>query len=257
MSDYRGRFLWYELMTSDVESAIDFYTGITGWSTQAWEGGGQPYTMWMAGEVPVGGVMALPADAVAAGAPPHWIAYVGAPDLDATVARALELGAHVVVPTMDLPEVGRMTILTDPQGAIFAAYQPATEPLPEEPPAEGRFSWTELASDRLAAWAFYTELFGWETMQEVDMGEVGTYQVYGRPGGWPLGGMMDRTPEMTQAAWTPYVQVADCDAAATAATERGGRVIYGPTSVPDGGTIAMCLDPQGAMFALHEAAAPG
>jgi len=256
MSDYRGRFLWYELMTSDLESAIDFYTGITGWTTQAWEGGGQPYTMWMSGDVPVGGVMALPADAVAAGARPHWIAYIGAPDLDATVARAVELGAHVVVPTMDLPGVGRMTILTDPHGARFAAYQPANEPPPEVPPTEKRFSWHELASDLDASWSFYSELFGWEKTEAVDMGEMGTYQTWGRPGRWPLGGMMNRTPDMPPAAWMLYVQVPDCEAAAADVSDRAGKVLHGPIPVP-GGNVAMCLDPQGASFAVHAVDAQG
>lgn len=69
-----GRFAWYELMTSDPDAAQGFYTKVTGWTTSPWEGGDTPYTMWMNGETPVGGVMALPDEAAAAGAPPHWIA---------------------------------------------------------------------------------------------------------------------------------------------------------------------------------------
>lgn len=259
MSDHRGRFLWYELMTTDVETAVDFYSGLIGWTTQAWEGGDQPYTMWMSGDAPVGGVMELPADAAAAGAPPHWLAYIGTPDLDATVARAGELGANVIVPTMDISEVGRMTILGDPQGAVFAAYQPANEQPPEGPPAVGRFSWHELiTSDREAGWAFYSELFGWDTVEEMDMGEAGIYHVYGRPGGAPLGGIMNRPPDAPPvSAWTLYVRIPDCDAAVEAVKAAGGQLLIGPMEVPGGDRIAQFLDPQGAVFAVHEMVAGG
>jgi predicted enzyme related to lactoylglutathione lyase len=255
MSDYRGRFLWYELMTNDVDAAKAFYPEITGWTTMPWEAGDQPYTMWMNGEAPVGGLMALPGEAVAAGAPPHWLAYIGTPDIDATVERATELGAQIVVPTMEIPEVGRMTILTDPQGAMFAAYQPSGDVPPEVPPENGTFSWNELiTSDREAAWAFYSEIFGWETTEEMDMGENGVYHMYSRPGGWPLGGIMDKPPEAPVSAWTVYVKVPDCAAAVETASGAGGQVIYGPVDVPGGDKIAQLFDPQGACFAVHSGA---
>jgi predicted enzyme related to lactoylglutathione lyase len=253
MADYRGRFLWYELMSSDVDAATDFYTPIMGWGTQEWAAGGQPYTMWMRGEAPVGGLMALPAEAAAAGAPPHWLAYIGTPDIDATVARAGELGAQVLVPTMDLPDIGRMTILCDPQGAAFAVYQPAADPGPETPPAPGNVSWHELAtSDREAAWAFYSDLFGWETTEEMDMGEGHIYHMYGRPDGPPLGAIMTRPAEMPVSAWLLYVTVPDCAAAVEAIKAGGGQVLYGPHEVPGGDMIANCMDPQGAAFAVHQ-----
>lgn len=256
MSDYRGRFLWYELMTSDVEAAKGFYPGITGWSTAPWETGDQPYTMWMNGEMPVGGLMELPEDAVRAGARPHWLTYIGAPDLDATVGRAQELGAQILVPTMEVPEVGRMTILTDPQGAVFAAYQPQGDAPEEIEPHPGCFSWHELAtSDREAAWAFYSELFGWETTEEMDMGDAGIYHMYSRPGGAALGGIFNRTAEMPVSAWTLYTMVPDAAEAAAAVSSAGGQVIMGPMEVPGGDQIAYCFDPQGAAFAVHSKAA--
>ena len=255
MSDYRGRFLWYELMTSDLDGAKSFYPAITGWTTAPWDGGDQPYTMWMNGEGPIGGLMELPEEAAAAGAPPHWLVYIGTPDLDATVARATELGAQIIVPTMEIPEVGRMTIFADPQGAVFAAYQPQNDVAPEVPPEEGTFSWNELVtSDREAAWAFYSDLFGWETTEEMDMGENGVYHMYGRPGRWPLGGIMNKPPEAPVSAWTVYVKVPSCEAAVETATANGGELLYGPVDVPGGDKIAHFRDPQGAWFAVHAVA---
>ena len=256
MSDIRGRFMWYELMTSDPAAATDFYRDVVGWGTREWEGGENPYTMWTAGDAPVGGVMELPPEAVAGGAPPHWIAYIGTPDLDATLERAKELGASVLWGPLEVPEVGRMAGIMDPQGAVFAAYTPAVEP-PEgsdAPPAPGRFSWHELAtSDWEAAWTFYSELFGWRKTDAMDMGEGNMYQMYGR-GGPPLGGMFNRPPEMPVSAWMLYAMVPSVEAAIEAAKARGGQVLNGPMEVPGGDLIAQCVDPQGAAFAVHATA---
>ncbi|MEJ2342019.1 MAG: VOC family protein [Gemmatimonadales bacterium] len=88
MSDaLRGRFVWYELLTSDPDAAIDFYTRLIGWSSAPFDVSGQEYTMWMKGEVPVGGVMQLPEEAVAGGAPPHWLAYLGTSDVEPRTTR--------------------------------------------------------------------------------------------------------------------------------------------------------------------------
>jgi len=256
MSDYRGRFLWYELMTTDPAAAGEFYSGVIGWGTQAWGGGEKPYTMWMRGETPIGGLMELPAEAVAEGAPPHWLAYIGTADVDATLARAAELGARVIVPAMDLTEVGRMAILADPQGAVFAIYAPATDVGDEAPPEAGDFSWHELAtSDWEAAWAFYSELFGWEKTDAMDMGEGNMYQMFSRPGGDTLGGIYNRTPEMPVSAWLLYARVPGCADAVGAVTAGGGQVLNGPMEVPGGDEIAQCMDPQGAAFAVHSVAA--
>ena len=258
MSDFRGRFIWHELMTSEPDAAIDFYGKVVGWGSQPWEGGEQPYTMWMNGEAPIGGVMALPEEAAEQGAPPHWLPYIGTSDVDATVARASELGATVIVPAMDLPDVGRIVILADPQGAIFAAYTPANatdEITSDAPPEVGQFSWHELVTpDYEAAFAFYSELFGWEKTNAMDMGEGNMYQMYGVPGGPELGGIYNKPPEMPVASWLLYAKVPDVNAVADTVTGSGGQVLNGPMEVPGGDMVAQCMDPQGATFAVHSSA---
>ena len=104
MSENRGRFSWYELMTTDVDAAIDFYLGIADWGTTVWDE--MPdYRMLTVGEAPVAGVMKLPDEAAAHGAPPHWLGYVHTPDIDATAAQAADLGAKPITTflTITLP----------------------------------------------------------------------------------------------------------------------------------------------------------
>jgi predicted enzyme related to lactoylglutathione lyase len=258
MSDAEGRgcFVWFDLNTSEPAAAVDFYTQLVGWGTQKWEGGGMPYTMWANGDTPLGGVLQLPEEAKSAGAPPHWIAYVAVPDVDATVGRVGELGGGVLHPPTDIPTVGRFAVIADPQGAVIAVFAPA-EPGPGRggPPQVGEFSWHELATtDREAAFDFYHELFGWEKQEAMDMGEAGIYQIYGH-GEKPLGGMFVKPAEMPgPPAWLYYVKVADVDAAVAKVKELGGEVLNGPMEVPGGDRIAQCMDPQGAVFAIHSSA---
>jgi uncharacterized protein len=250
----RGQFVWYDLMTTDPEAAQAFYTAVVGWGTHVWENPGMSYTMWMAGDRPIGGIMKLPDEAVAGGARPHWVGYVAVPDTDATVARAQELGAKVMVPPTDIPTVGRFAVLADPQGALIAAFTPqGSGQGPELPPPVGHFSWHELSTtDPEAAFTFYTDLFGWEKTSAMDMGEMGVYQMFG-PGGVPFGGMMRKPAEQPgPPAWLHYARVPDVNAAVEAVNKNGGQVIHGPMEVPGGDMIAMILDPQGGPAAVHE-----
>lgn len=252
-ADVRGRFLWYDLMTTDMAAAQEFYRTVAGWGVETWDAGDKPYPMWTIGERPIGGAMDLPAEAREQGAPPHWLAYVGSPDVDATTARAAELGATVLVAPMDIPTVGRFSVLCDPHGAVFAAFAPQQHPSDRGgAPVVGEFSWHELvAADHAEAFDFYRDLFGWEIVDDMDMGEHGTYRVYGA-GGPPLGGMMDRPPGMPVAAWMFYIRTDDLDAAVERVRVAGGEVLIGPMDVPGGDRVAQCRDPQGAAFALHE-----
>jgi uncharacterized protein len=250
----KGRFVWYDLMTSDPDAAVGFYTDLIGWGTQDWSGGGDhTYTMWTARETPIGGVMRLPEEAAKAGAPPHWLSYVCVPDVAASAKQAEDLGADTMVPPTDIPTVGRFAVLSDPQGAVFALFSPESDaPGHEGPPEEGEFSWHELATtDHEAAFEFYGALFGWEKLDAMDMGEAGMYQMYGR-NGIPLGGMFKKPAEVPgPPAWLYYAKVSDVRPLVEKVKERGGQVLNGPMEVPGGDFIVQCMDPQGAMFALH------
>ncbi len=250
-----GRFCWHELMTTDPEAAPSFYGRVAGWTTEAWDGGENPYTMWMNGETSIGGIMELPEEAKEQGAPPHWLAYISTPDIQDTTDKATELGATTLMGPMEIPEVGTITVIRDPQGAVFAAFQPATStPGHDGPAAKGEFSWHELATtDWEAAWDFYSQLFAWEKTDTMDMGDMGMYQMFSR-GAQPLGGIFNKPPEIPVSNWLPYVRVDDVEAGAAAVKELGGQILNGPMEVPGGDLIAQCMDPQGAAFAVHAAA---
>jgi uncharacterized protein len=247
-----GRPLWYELMTTDTKAAEAFYTKVVGWTTAPFEGASQPYTMFKrSGDLPVAGLMTKP-DEVSA--PPFWAMYVGVPDLQTAAAQIMRLGGNACSPVIDVPTVGRMQMMTDPQGAAFYIYQPASAAQRAEAPGEaGEASWHELmTTDAAAAMRFYGEVFGWQPSETMDMGPLGQYHMFNRPHGM-IGGMMNKPPDMAQVPpnWQIYFRVADVDAAVARITAGGGTILNGPTEVPGGDRIVNAMDPQGAAFSLH------
>ncbi len=248
----RGRFVWYDLMTNDTDGAIEFYGKVIGWGTQEFEGGGSPYTMWTVGGKPIGGVASMNPE-TSGEAPPSWIAHITTPDVDAAAARIEELGGAVHHGPHDIPSVGRFAISADPQGAAFAIFASSEEEPPgDDEPRPGEFSWRELATtDYRAAFEFYRELFGWEIMNDFDMGESGMYRIFGRSGR-DMGGMFDKPAEMPGPPfWLYYVSVADVDKTTEEVEKHGGKILIGPMEVPGGDRITQCMDPQGAAFAIH------
>lgn len=245
-----GRPLWYELLTTDMKGAEAFYPKVVGWSTMPFRPEPDAYDMWAkAPDQPVGGVMKIPEGM---NFPPHWEMYVGVPKLEDAVAKIEKLGGHSLSPVIDIPDIGRMRTMTDPQGAIFAIYEPLNPPPPDTDPEVGETSWHELfTTDADAALKFYTEAFGWKPTTAMDMGEMGKYQMFSR--GRELGGMMNKSKEMADVPphWGLYFRVPNVHDAAERVKANGGQVINGPMEVPGGDEIINCIDPQGAYFSLH------
>jgi predicted enzyme related to lactoylglutathione lyase len=115
---------WNELASTNVDAAGKFYSGLFGWKPEAVPMGNMTYTLFKAGDKQVGGMMAMPAEAK--GAPSMWTPYFAVKSADDFVSQAQKLGAKVVVPGTDIPNIGRFSILSDPQGAVFAILQPAS-----------------------------------------------------------------------------------------------------------------------------------
>lgn len=245
-------FVWYELMTTDLEAAEGFYAHVVGWTTADAGMPGMRYTIASAGGAGVGGMMALPPESVAAGARPGWLGYVGVDDVDRVASQAAQAGGAIQRPGADIPGVGRFAVVADPHGAVFALFKGNS---PEAPPAAppgtpGQVGWHELQAGELEpAFAFYSGLFGWTRDQAIDMGPMGAYQLFAAGAG-PIGGMMKRVPEVPMPFWLYYFNVGGIDAAVERAKSRAGQIVHGPVEVPGGAWIAQCLDPQGAMFAL-------
>jgi len=254
-----GQFVWYDLMTSDAAAAQRYYPPITGWKTQKFDmaSPGMPYTMWTVDSEPIGGVAQLTSEQRTMGVPPHWLPSVQVNNVDETARQATSLGGKVVYGPTEIPNTGRYAVIQDPQGATIAIYRPKGSASGFDGTNRvGRFSWHELmTTDHRAAFEFYRKLFGWEKTTDIEMGPGNVYQMYGLKGK-NYGGMYNRPPEMAQVPpfWLPYVHVKDLKKATDIATSSGFKIVNGPMEVPGGDTIVVLRDPQGAAFAMHQAA---
>ncbi|MGA8172144.1 MAG: VOC family protein [Methylocystis sp.] len=248
-----GRFVWYELMTTDVETARAFYAHVLGWGARGISTPGSAYSLFTAEDSPVAGLMSLPEEAARTSARPHWMGYVEVDDVDAAVETTKQFGGMVHVPPMNVPDISRFAIVADPQMATFAlvkGLKPRQEPLAGLG-APGRVGWHELlAADWEKAFAFYSALFDWRKSDR-HVGLLGAYQGFAA-GATTIGGMFTKPPTLPHPFWLYYFNVADVEAAANRVEERGGEILYGPLEAPGGAGIAHCVDPQGAIFALLE-----
>lgn len=245
-----GRFFWYDIMTTDTAAAQKFYGEVVGWGAEPSGASGQEYTLFTVDGRPVAGLMPVPQESP--GMRPCWTGYVGVDDVDAAAAHLEREGGTVHRPPTDVPGVIRFAVVADPQGAVFLL----AKSLMEEPPADlplgkpGTIGWRELyAADWKPAFAFYEKMFGWTKAEAVDMGPMGTYQLFAT-GAEPAGGMMTKPPVIPVPHWIYYFNVPGIDAAVDRVTGGGGRIMNGPMQVPGGQWIVQCTDPQGAVFAL-------
>jgi predicted enzyme related to lactoylglutathione lyase len=257
MADWRGKFVWYELMTKDMAAAAAFYSGVIGWSAKDAGMAGMSYTLFsagetMAGETMVCGMMAAPEEAVKSGFHPHWMGYVAVDDVNEAAAAFTEAGGVIHHGPGDIPGVGRFAVVSDPQGAVITVFKAIMAEGPPPPPRDtpGFVGWHELmAVDGAAAFAFYSAQFGWTKHSIYDMGPMGVYQLFAT-GGDAIGGMMTKPPSVPRPFWTYYFNVAGIDAAVERVKAGGGKIINGPHQVPDNRWIVQCADPQGIRFAL-------
>ena len=247
-----ARFVWFELMTSDVAGAAAFYAGVVGWQAQDSGMPGVQYTLLKVGEARTAGLMALPAELAAVGIAPSWRGYVAVDDVDASEARLLQLGGKVLRPASDIPGVGRFASVADPQGTAFVLFKPMPGEPPVLPPADapGTVGWSELrALDGGPAFDFYAALFGWTKGERFEMGPMGAYQLFDIAG-VPSGGVMTRDAATGLGGWSFYFRVDSVAAAAERVARLGGTVTVAPDQVPGGTWVMHGRDPQGAPLAL-------
>jgi predicted enzyme related to lactoylglutathione lyase len=244
-----GTFSWVDLSTSDQPAAKAFYSALFGWEAIDNDmGGGAIYSMMQKDGHDVAAIAPQQQEQAAAGVPPAWNNYITVLSVDASAAKAAELGGTVHAPPFDVMEVGRMAVVQDPQGAFFMLWEPKAHIGAGLVNAAGALTWNDLASpDHPASAAFYSGLFGWQVEPFEGMGMP--YMTVRTADGHGNGGI--RTPGPGEPPfWLAYFGTDDIDASAAKVEELGGKKVAGPYDIGTG-KIAVCADPQGAVFALY------
>jgi uncharacterized protein len=239
---------WLDLAAPDMDSARSFYGGLFGWEAQAAPGPPEEtrgYEFFTLNGKAVAGFGPPGEDE-----PPSWRSYVSVTDAGETAAKVKDAGGEVLLEPMDVMEAGRMAVFRDKEGAVICAWQPGQHKGAQIVNEAGAFAWTELATrDPEAAKSFYTEVFGWETVDR-EMGETAYVQL--QADGRPVGGMLplpDDAPDDIPPHWLAYFAVEDFDSAVEKAEELGGEVAAPEADTP-AGRFAVLRDPSGAGFAV-------
>jgi predicted enzyme related to lactoylglutathione lyase len=247
-----NQFFWHELLTSDTKAAQKFYSDVVGWTAQDSGVPGQDYTVFNAKGQGVGGMLRITEEMAGHGARPAWLGYIAVDDVNAMAARVKREGGKVHREPFEIPGVIRSALVADPQGAAFyiARGLRPDAPAPLLIGTPGTTGWNELmAADWQSAFAFYEKLFGWTKDQAVDMGPMGTYQLFAA-GGPAIGGMMNKPAAIPVAFWGYYFNVPAIDAGTERIKAGGGKILNGPMEVPGGQWVVQAMDPQGAAFNL-------
>jgi len=240
-----GSFVWHELVVPDIDKAKRFYPETLGWGTTEMDMGDFMYTMLTEGESTKGGVV----NPQGGPQPPHWANYLSVDDVDAAVARVEKAGGKVLAPAFDVPTVGRMAPVADPQGATLYLFKGANDDDETE-----RMHWNELwAKDAEAVLDFYKAVAN-VTVEEMEM-PTGKYYVLKTDDDRSLGGVMTSPDPKVPPMWLPYISVEDTDATLTRAEQNGGKVIAKPQDVEGVGRFGIIADDQGAVVGVIKPAA--
>ena len=243
-----GAPVWIDLFTSDPDKSRAFYGELLGWTSSEpnEEFGG--YFNFSKGDSLVAGGMKNDGSA---GVPDMWNVYLAVDNAEATVEKATASGGSVIVPAMEVGDMGSMAVVTDAGGAAIGMWRPGTHKgigLIAEP---GAPAWFELHTRNYeASVQFYKDVFGWDAKTMSDTAEF-RYTTLGE-GESALAGIMDSSsflPEGVPAHWAVYLRVADTDTAVKTTQELGGSLVMPAEDTPYG-RIAMVADTTGAQFRL-------
>src|SRR5215212_6936584 len=218
--------------------------------TFCWVELGTTYTMLRLDGKDVAALYALMPDMRAQGVPPHWLSYVSVSNVDETAEKAKAEGATLMKEPFDVMTEGRMAVVQDPTGAVFALWQAKNHKGSAIRMTANSVCWNELGTnDTQKAGEFYSNVFDW-SKEGFGSGAI-EYTVF-KNGDEGVGGMYQIKPEMGPIPphWLVYFAVDDCDAKVQNATELGASVMKPAEDIPGVGRFAILNDPQGAAFAL-------
>ncbi len=247
---HRGKVVFAELVTPDLDAARRFYGGLFGWSFQDAGGGVNRFTQASVNGRVVAGIVQRP---LPSGRRPAWLTFMAADDAAKAAALATHSGAKLLFEPHRIANLGQEAILADPQGAVFAVLASSSGDPPDLLAEPGEWIWSSLiTTDPDADASFYRSLFGYEVFNLPDAQDarhlILASESYARASVNPI------PPSRPNARprWVSYVRVEDATAMAARVAAMGGRVVLPPQLDRHGGKIALVADPQGALFGLLE-----
>ncbi len=241
-----GRFVWGDLVTSDVAAAADFYGKVFGWTFETYGGDDDrdTYTLALADGLPIGG-MVFDQRAMKGKTPSaRWVGLISVADVKAATGAVTASGGTVVYAPVMLGERGETAVFRDPEGVVFGVVKSKNGDPLDFAGDVNEWYWVDLwTADVEKAAAFYRAVVGFETVPIADDGPRSGLRLLS--GGFARAGIMQKQNKNTSSTWLPYIRVADATASAEAAKAAGGKVLLEPLAM-NRATVAIIADPTGA-----------
>jgi len=246
-----GKFVWFDLLTTDPPAAEKFYGGLFGWTFEVQKTRENPYKVARLGGTPIAGMVDV--SALKKEVPEStWLSYASVSDVDKAAAGIKGLKGKVLREPAEVGTYARAAVVADPQGALLGLVKLAKGDPPDGGQGpEGTFLWMEyVAEDAPGALAFYKDALGYD-VNRLDAVTAVEYFVL-KTGGISRAGLFASPWKEVKSNWLPYLRVADAAAAARKVESLGGRVLLAPKPEIRNGTLAIVADPSGAAVALQQ-----
>jgi predicted enzyme related to lactoylglutathione lyase len=245
-----GKFVWFDLFTSDLQATRQFYEALFGWSFQETPCGEKQVLTITREGVPIANVVSADKTKIK-DQPSRWLSYMSVADVDQTVLRIGKNHGSVYMPPKNLPDRGRVAVVKDPEGAVFAVVTTSEGDPPDPAYDLNDFLGSELWAKHLeTAVKFYQALVDYE-IEMVDVGNEKDYHLLVTDD-QPRAGVVQIPWDDVKPNWVPYVAVEDVAAVAARVQPLGGRLLIAPNPEIREGNAAIIADPSGAVFGIQE-----
>ena len=247
-----GKFVWFDLFTTDIELAASFYEGLFGWKfTQVSSQNHQLLTISSNG-VPIGNIVQRKKTGVGS----KWLSYLSVADYENALETITRAHGKVLHNIGDLPDRGKVAVVADDQEATFAVIKSSTGDPADETLVANQWADCELWTKNVnTAQLFYRQLVQYEP-QTIQLTDNITYTRLIRDG-FQRGGIVKIPWEEIKPEWIPYVAVKDVVAVTAMAKKLGGKIMLEPEIESIEGRVAIIADPSGAVLGLQQIAKGG
>lgn len=244
-----GKFIWFDLITNDVEAAKRFYGGLFGWEFED-ENPADLFTLIKYRGKPLGGIV-FGKRLKQQVSESRWLSYLSVPDVDKATEYINTNGGTLYRKPAELPHRGRYAVVSDPQGALFALLKASNGDPPDEEPEMGEWLWNELlTSDANSAVSFYEEFLGYQH-EAIEVRENVTYYIL-KQDDKPRAGVLKSPWEEVKPNWLPYVRVENPAGLIEQVKSLGGQVLLAPDPDIRKGSVAIIADPSGAVVSIQK-----
>ncbi len=243
-----GKFVWYDLMTTDIEAVKKFYGGLFGWKFEDVGTVDFPYTIIMNNATSIGGIFALDKTRSKADQS-QWISFLSVRNMDDAIEYVKSNNGKIYTQPFDLPDRGKVAVVIDPQGAVLALVNSSNGDTKDDDPVYNEWLWTELWTDDVdASLEFYNGMLGYENKFYMTQAETKYYVFRNENKG--RAGMVKIMLDGVKPNWMPYIAVKDPSETISKVEKLGGKVLIDQEGIA-GNRAAIIADPSGGVFTVH------